>query len=170
MTDVKALVNRYRTKGLFVDTNLLILYLVGKANPHRVAQYKRTRAYTEEDFHLIDWFVNQFSLISTTPHVLTEVSNLATPGRETARVREHMRALVGSMAEHYFASSGLTAQGEFVDFGLTDTAILRLAGEDLLFLTDDLDLFLALEKRNAASINFHHLRGMNWFPTKPEFT
>jgi hypothetical protein len=59
------------------------------------------------------------------------------------------------------ASSGLE---EFGRLGLADASILRLAQGlgDLAVLTDDIHLYLALQKRGLEPLNFNHLREMSW--------
>ena len=46
--------------------------------------------------------------------------------------------------------------------GLTDAAIAALGRHGLLFLTDDLDLYVTLMRRRADAINFSHLRPLTW--------
>jgi hypothetical protein len=76
MTDAFQLILKHRGNGLLVDTNLLLLYLVGKTNPDRIRNFKRTSRYTVEDFELLDEIMGQFKTLVTTPHILTELSNL----------------------------------------------------------------------------------------------
>ena len=76
MDDVLQLINRHCASGLLVDTNLLLLYLIGRTNRNRISKFKRTQAYTIEDFDLLHRFMAEFKTLITTPHVLTEVSNL----------------------------------------------------------------------------------------------
>ena len=42
MTDVLDLLARYYTKGIIIDTNILLLYLVGSTNRERITRFKRT--------------------------------------------------------------------------------------------------------------------------------
>ena len=62
---------------LFVDTNLLLVLVVGLLDPEQVEKFKRTRSYTREDYSLLSDFVSGYDGLLTTPNVLTEVSNLA---------------------------------------------------------------------------------------------
>jgi len=68
MTDVLQLINKHRPSGLLVDTNLLLLYLIGTTNKNRISRFKRTQTYTIEDFELLDRFMAEFktSLASIT--------------------------------------------------------------------------------------------------------
>ena len=60
MLDVAGLFEKHQSKGVLVDTNLLVLYLVGKVNKNRILNFKRTQKYTVEDFELLEraivWF------------------------------------------------------------------------------------------------------------------
>jgi hypothetical protein len=40
--DAKALIEKHRAKGVLVDTNLLVLLLVGAVNKQRIPRFKRT--------------------------------------------------------------------------------------------------------------------------------
>ena len=45
-----------RGSGLLVDTNLLLLYLIGRTNKNRISKFKRTQAYTID---IRAWFVRR---------------------------------------------------------------------------------------------------------------
>ncbi len=54
MNNVATLVNKHRANGLLIDTNLLVLYLVGRTNKHRIEVFKRTSTYTIQDYELLE--------------------------------------------------------------------------------------------------------------------
>ena len=100
MLDAVGLIEKHRTNGLLIDTNLLVLFLVGKTNKSRILSFQRTQAYTLEDLELLERLVEQFRTLITTPHVLTEVSNLASlRGKELTAFRLLFRLLVDQMKE-----------------------------------------------------------------------
>ena len=45
MPDAAALIDKHRGKGVFVDTNLFVLLLVGLVNPRRIPEFKRTQDF-----------------------------------------------------------------------------------------------------------------------------
>jgi hypothetical protein len=51
--DFDSLILRYSQKGVLVDTNILLLYFVGKVNRERVARFKRTEQFLPEDFDIL---------------------------------------------------------------------------------------------------------------------
>ena len=62
--------------GLLVDTNLLVLLVVGSVNRDRIETFKRTSKYTKADYDLLTRVLGAFQKIYTVAHVLAEVSNL----------------------------------------------------------------------------------------------
>ena len=75
--DVKALFARYQQAGILVDTNVLLLYVVGLVNRKRIPLFKRTKQFISEDFDLLAQIFQSFQRVVTTPNILTEVNSLA---------------------------------------------------------------------------------------------
>jgi predicted nucleic acid-binding protein len=164
MLDPLGLIEKHRRTGVLIDANLLVLYLVGKVNRERIKTFKRTQAYTREDFDLLEWLVSCFSKLFTTPHVLTEVSNLAGSlvGRERLAIRSLIGLVVDEMEERFDASRAVVRDACFERLGLTDAAIAMLCERGMLVLTGDLELYLALQARGADALNFSHIRSLGW--------
>jgi hypothetical protein len=55
MLDASALIEKHRAKGVLVDTNLLVLYLVGTVNPRRIPNFKRTGDFNIDDYNLLPY-------------------------------------------------------------------------------------------------------------------
>lgn len=149
---------------LLVDTNLLLLLLVGSADRSQIERFKRTTRYTPEDFDLLEAYVSQFEGLLVTPNVLTEVSNLtgqlAEPFR--SRVFGTIGLLAAQVTEEYVPSAAVTREPEFVRLGLTDVSILLATRERAEVLTDDLPLYLKLARSGVSAVNFNHLRTAAW--------
>src|SRR5690349_21025753 len=100
MSQFDELIDKHRADGLLMDANLLVLYLVGRTNKGRIPTFKRTQQYTIEDFELLDLLAASFQRLVTTPHVLTEVSNLAAlHGKELRAFRTWFMKTVPQMQE-----------------------------------------------------------------------
>jgi len=57
---------------MLIDANLLLLLLVGRTNPERIANFKRTGGdYDVYDYELLEVVVSSIRRTLTTPHVLT---------------------------------------------------------------------------------------------------
>jgi len=145
-----------------VDSNLLLLFVVGSASRDYIAKHKRLRAYTETDFDLL---VEQLSFVSAvllTPNTLTETSNLIDHIGEPARshIYQTLNALLSlpESEERYVPSKRATSLPELPRSGLTDCALLNLCAEGVPLITADLQLFFAAVGRGAKALNFNHLR------------
>jgi predicted nucleic acid-binding protein len=165
VNQVDELIQKHRAGGLLVDANLLVLYLVGRTNKQRISTFKRTQMYTIEDFELLERLMAQFGSLVTTPHLLTEVSNLATLHTDELQIlRRLFKETVFQMQEFYDESRSVVADAAFERLGLTDAAVATLCRRSMLVLTDDLQLYLALLDRGVDSINFNHIRTFFWQP------
>ena len=68
------------SKGLLVDTNLLVLLVIGALNPDQISDHKLTSKYSAVDYRLLKSFVDRFKLVVTTPNILTETWGLCIQG------------------------------------------------------------------------------------------
>lgn len=155
-----SLLLRYKSKGLLIDTNLFILYVVGKFDLNYIQNFKRTAKYTKEDYNLLEYISNFFDVIVSLPNVLTEVSNLLNQvdaGRRAAVFKTFFDRIL-FVNETYVTSEKAAAEKYFKELGLTDSAIISAAKDQYLVLTDDFRLFSILSHHRIDAINFNHLR------------
>lgn len=165
MDYLSGLVEKYRRRGALIDSNLLLLLFVGRFDVARIRTFKRTRNYIEDDYHVLERFVAYFDKIVTTPHVLTEVSNLSTwlpEGIREAYFRGFRKG-VAVLAEVFEPATKICDCGAFEKIGLTDSAIALISRQRLLVLTDDLPLANRLQSVGIDAINHNHLRTIRWF-------
>jgi hypothetical protein len=153
-------IDRFRRRGILIDANLLLLYFVGARRPDLIRAFKRTAAYTADDFALLRALIARFRRITTTPHVLTEVSNLMGQCGEPMRsdLRHWLARAVQAWEEERAPSRTLAQTAGFPRFGLTDAAIAEVAARACLVLTDDHPLAGWLEARGAEVIRFSELQ------------
>jgi hypothetical protein len=163
MLDALGLIEKHRAKGVLVDTNLLVLYLVGTVNRQRILNFKRTGDFDIEDYDLLVRLIDWFGKLIATPHVLSQVSDLTDlTGNELAEVRALFKLLVEQIEERYDGSRSLVGDPAFERFGLTHAAVATVCSRGILVLTTDSRLQLALQKRNVDSLNFNHVRPLAW--------
>jgi hypothetical protein len=136
---------------LLVDTNLLVLLIVGHVDARQIATFKRSRAYTAEDFLLLADYIARYRQVVTTPNVLTEVSNLVGQWTEPYRTQAFsaLAALVAQVDERYVRSATITVDPRFLKLGLTDVSILHASQGSLSVLTDDLPLYSCSAHRKS---------------------
>jgi hypothetical protein len=144
--------------GLVIDTNLLLLYLMGIYDPKKISQFKRTQQFLEEDFQLLLRFIEIFDKVIITPHILAETTNLA--DTQTFPI---LKTIIGLLEENLTSSLEIIHSDQtcFNKFGLSDTAIQYLAQQNYVVLTDDLRLYHYLSTKGYTAFNFNHLRSGN---------
>lgn len=76
MTIEEELFKNHVGKPVLVDANLLLLVMIGSFDRDLIASFKRTCAYSIRHYDLLVRLLGYFSTVVTTPHILTEVSNL----------------------------------------------------------------------------------------------
>ena len=146
--------------GLLIDTNILVLFSVGTVNRSRIPVFKRTSQYTIEDFDLLIRVLGQWRLHYTVPHVLAEVSNLTDlGGTERLHARQVLKETISVLTEVPVSSAQAALDPTYHALGLVDASIATAAREHkCAVLTDDLDLYLWLERDGIPVVNFTHLR------------
>lgn len=157
---IGSLIGRYRAKGLLIDTNLLLLYIVGAYDPGQIEGFGRTEQFDPDDFAVLYSFVQRFDPVVTTPHVLTETSNLlgGLSGRVRAGCFDLLRKSISLMREHHAPATTIAADPGFAPFGITDAAIAEASPGVYLVLTDDLPLYGYLSSRGVDVLNFNNIR------------
>jgi rRNA-processing protein FCF1 len=153
-------------KSVLIDTNLLILYLTGRYNEKLIAKSKRLSNYTSEDFFILKKYLQKFKQFITTPHILTETSNLLSSGvtKKDPFVWETIKNALQGFEEIYVKKNFLFSLDFLSEFGITDSAIIQIAREKkVMILTDDTNLWGRLRKMQLPYENFNNLRGKNYF-------
>ena len=76
MTDFERFDQNARARGVLIDTNLLVLLVVGSVNRDRIPRFKRTSEYTPVDWDLLTGILEQIPRRYSIAHILAEVSTL----------------------------------------------------------------------------------------------
>jgi len=154
------LLKRYIGKPAILDSNLLLLRWCVGFDPNLVFTFKRLNSFQVEDVDLLSETLRTFSIVRTTPHVLTEISNLANqlPSWMKDDWYAHFSRQIQVTPEEWIPASTIAA-GDFMWLGLTDAALAALASTHVI-LTIDFPLSNSLESRGLNVINFTHLRSL----------
>jgi hypothetical protein len=168
MRDVLQHAMRSATKGVIFDTNVLIVFLVGLWNPTEIPRFKRTSAYSENDFILLLDIAKSVGKIVTTPHILTEACNLCdTLNRQHGnQVYGIIAAILEDASERRQEAVRLTTNPLFMDFGLADMSLIDASTRRHLIVTDDVRCYVAISNIGGLVINVNHLRGAVWLKQK----
>jgi len=154
------LFKKYRAKGLLIDTNILLLLLVGLHDRSMIEEYKRTKQFTQDDFDVLTRICGMFRKLITTPSVLAETSNLARPLFEidSGNFPAVFQRFVSTACEETVKAVEVVGDDLFRKTGFTDTSVKMICSSQFLILTDDFRLSGHLTKQNIDFVNFNHLR------------
>ena len=164
MKTEEALFHKYRGKKLLLDSNLMLLYLIGSFQRNLVENFKRTQVFSIRDYDLLIRIVQQFRTLVTTPHILTEVSNVSNfsnslPSHLRTFWLDYFAVQIQSFDEVRTAAGVLCNEASFNPFGLTDAA-LHNASADTLVMSEDFRLTGFLSSLGVATINFRDIASM----------
>lgn len=151
-------------RGVLIDTNILVLLLVGAADREAISRIGRLKRFISDDFDLAIEFIDRFTKLGTTPSILTEASNLL--GHLTSPLSERIRGALAEWVhraeERYEPSRELVLLPHFQKLGLSDCSIAAALTSEFLVLTDDFNLSQSLEGAGWSVMNFNHLRSLRW--------
>ena len=159
---IETYIKKYRKKGIIVDTNLLLMALIGGTSS--IVAFKRTRGYSDEDYQLLLKVIDQFEKLVSTPHILAEVSNL-TNGLYGSKLHVFYTTLKNSLStiiEIHNPALDISRVYELAPHGLTDVGIVAAARDQYLVLTDDLRVAGFAHQHCVDVVNFNHLREASW--------
>jgi hypothetical protein len=165
MTLEEQLFASHAGKSVLLDSNLLLVFLAGTLDKRLFGTFKRISDYTLKDYELLVRLLSSFTTLLTTPHILTEVSNLANSLPERFRPDWHrnIATLIASehetpgLRERWTPALELAKMPEFSAFGITDAALSKLTS-DALVVTEDYRLSGTLLSQGVHVLNFRDLR------------
>ena len=157
----------FYNRGIIVDTNLLILFLVGKYDIDYISKFKITCKYSKKDFEILKNFVNRFKKLIITPHILSELSNLSMkiPEKRLARYFKYFIGILKISDEINIDKNSILLNKYIDKIGVTDVGIvLASENDDFLFITDDIKLAYISLSKGLSVLHFSQIRGgYIWF-------
>lgn len=149
---IKKFIYTHNPPGIIVDTNILIVFLVGCYDQDYIENCKvvndSCKKYTAEDYLLLVKIIGLFKKVYITPQVMAEVSNLSiTKGihgdrqiKYLLKVIEFLKKSQESHTDHkYLFDMEVEVIGKF---GLVDVNLVELSKQTKMpILTDDLKLY-----------------------------
>ncbi len=145
---------------LLLDTNVLVLWIAGNLQPSLIGQHRRLREYDDDDFTIVDELARQYDNHISTPHILTEVSNLlgAGPQQMVAGGTDILNTYIARLDEIYTPAKTLAVMPEMVALGLADTAVFHLGAAGIQIISMDFHLCNRLQQKGVSAVNPRHFR------------
>ncbi len=157
--DYEALFSRYKTRGILLDTNLLLVLLTGLVDERLIGKRERTKDYSSDDYLYLTGVLEPFHKRYFTPHILTETLGLGSfHGRDRMfKYFEASQALCQHFCEQVLLFTDILAASQdlYCRLGLTDAGIVLLAKQkELLTMTNDKPLAQELRAQGCAVIHY----------------
>jgi hypothetical protein len=148
-------------RSVLLDTNLLLLLVVGLYDRDFISKHKRTTSFLPEDFDLLVECIDRYEVLWVTSHCLAEASNLL---RQTTEVHaeglmECFSSLVADARESRIPKEVIFKNRVFPRMGVADTGLAVKSKRVSCVFTVDFDLYREIANRGHAVVNFNHLRG-----------
>jgi len=152
------LLKPYLGKSAILDANVLLLHWCASFDPELIHTFKRLNSFEQGDLELLDESLKLFSVLRTTPHVLTEVSNLANalPAWRKDDWAEHFPHRIELISEEWIAAKSVVSN-PLMSLGLTDVILAQFASSHVV-ITIDWPLTNSLETQGLQVVNFTRLR------------
>jgi rRNA-processing protein FCF1 len=125
-----------------IDTNSLLILLVGLIDPKLINKHRRTSIYEEQDFADLLQLIGDFKNLVVLPNVWTEVDNLLNGfnrGHKESYVM-HITNTINSTTEKFLESQNAVKNISFYDLGLTDSLLLEYSKTCEVLITSDSNL------------------------------
>ena len=144
-------------RSLLVDTNILVLLIVGTLDRDLIRNHRRTATFTPQDYDLLHSEIARYGRVLTTQGVLTEASNLMGNAFHE-EIAGTLVAVCSPLVEVVRPKETVFAQEGFARLGFADSSILGALDKDTVVLTDDVSLYNQVLYLGWEAINFNHIR------------
>jgi len=144
-------------QSLLVDTNILVLLIIGTWDRDSVGTHRRTETFAPRDYDLLRAEMGRFGRVLTTQPVLTEASNLMGNDFHEDVADTLVRVCLPFVEVVRPKETVFQAKG-FARLGFADASILAALDADTVVLTDDVSLYAQVWYLGNEAINFNHLR------------
>ena len=124
---------------ILIDTNSLVILILGLIDPKLIKSNKRTSIYEEQDFNDLVSYIDDIEKLVVLPNVWTELDNLLNKFNR-GRKELYLEVVINTIkrtSEVYLESEKATLSNGFYDLGLTDSLLLEFSKKCELLITTD---------------------------------
>lgn len=124
---------------IFIDTNALIILILGLMDPRQIGSHKRTSIYNENDFLELSAIIGSLDRLVTLPNIWTETDNLLNNFNHDHRWNYYqvLKNLISETSEKYLSTSTALNNDSFLELGVTDSLILEIGKDCEFIITSD---------------------------------
>jgi len=166
---INSLIAKYSPNGIIIDTNIMLVYIVGTYDIEYIADFKRTAKYCADDYKFICHVLPYFNKKVITTHILTELSNLSMQIQDNrlAGYFSAFRELLKEARENYINKDRILGLPLLPKLGVTDLAILEVVKKfKYLTFTDDFRMSGYIRSMGIDVLNLNDIRTVEWLKLK----
>ena len=154
-------------RQVLIDTNLLLLLLIGHIDLNQIGTNRRIRKYSLHAYQLLIEYLHDAKSLATTEHINSQTSDLGASSLAGSHRQNFLHLL---RAIHDPGSHGVSKAKEYSQpilnldgaplhtLGVADAGIINAARQhNCVLLTDDLDLYMMALREGVDATNFSHL-------------
>jgi len=147
-------------RSVLLDTNLLVLLIIGLYDKNLIRNHKRTKNFITEDFDLLVKSIDGYEILWITSHCLAEVSNLLkqTHNSQAKELMVFLAKFISDKKESHIQKEVLFENDFSMRLGVADTGIVVKSKRVNCVFTVDFDLYNEISRHGNNVINFNHLR------------
>lgn len=170
---IDTFVSRYRPEGLIIDTNILIVFLIGNYDRSFMdgcgIVNNTDRKYTSSDIGLLKTIFRRFNKLVLMPQVIAELSNIAiTKPNFGDRHLPYLESVISFLKktdeghQEYSCLWGMELK-TLKDFGFTDMTMFEFAKKTgMPILTDEHMLYGYSLAKGVPVIKFQHIKNQQY--------
>ena len=146
--------------SVLIDTNLLVLLVVGSTHKKLICVHKRTNTFLPRDYDELVSLLSEHRELWITSHCLAETSNLLKQTDEDkAQVLLHnLSVYCNNACESHVPKEMIFGYENYVKLGVTDTGFIESSLKVSRSITVDFNLYIELSNLGREVINFNHVR------------
>lgn len=158
--NIEEVIKKQIGKRLIIDTNLLILLIIGRYNINLISDHRKLRNYDNHDYNFVNFMARKSKVIYLTPGIISEVTNHLNPSdKHYSKYFNKLISILQAFKEEYQSKNVLLVLSSFEKLGYTDSAIIDLSiKEKCLVLTDDREMVLELRRTTADVLYFSEIK------------
>ena len=146
--------------SVLIDTNLLVLLIVGATDKKLIEEHRRTKAFVTRDYDELCGLLEGFDEFWITSHCLAETSNLLkhTGKKSTRSLLTTLAMFCSRTRESYLAKDLVFADDHYLRLGVADTGFIQKSKRVNCSITMDVELYESISRLGRRVVNFNHVR------------
>lgn len=146
--------------SVLIDTNLLVLLIVGATDRNLIDKHRRTKEFMSRDYDELCGLLDEFNEFWITSHCLAETSNLLkqTNVRSVRPLLQTLAGFCSRVRESHLSKDQVLADDSFLRLGVADTGFVQKSRRVNWSITVDVQLYETISRLGRKVINFNHVR------------